>query len=723
MSPNRFLRDPDLRAALYYDAEGKCQNCGTELDDSWHADHVVPWSVSGRTNVFEMEALCAKCNTKKGAHMQFEIPLFDLDFGMMRPGQRGAFNAITTRRRNNEQFTSVVLPTRYGKSDVARLSALQMMNDGLVSNALIIVPARNLVEQMLDDTKLRESASRYGIPAMSFYGSRTIDRPPKLTVMKKAKLLAMTTQMANEHLRTLTMWVDSMINNPKGPQLPPVVFMDEAHLASDGNKWGNITKTLSDAGAYVVVMTATPFRSDGRPIPGFEAYREVVSTTTRGAERVVYELEPHWETTLADAMDENPPPLAEITYQPFGIKGKLTDDFAGIVEEGVLLDDQNERVIRRAYREVLRDKDIIEDALRYFLIELSNRRGEPRQSGASGIIYVGNHEEQFERAENAHADRVKSLIKRLSPTLRCEIIVSSDQRAQTLLDEFIDGKVDVAIVKQMGAIGLDVPHLKVALDLSNTRTMAYFIQRMMRVATRWDVPGYPDNPVVTCTYIAPNDWLTRNCVVNALKGTGILKILDEGPGPEPGPIDVPSIAPPVPLFTGEKVVLTGNLLDADGVTAPVTYLNPVDNFRRTFPTASDLPKAKLTNWLVDAGVRPDAFTGRPPDEDGSDKEGVTAEGDFHEPPPILNLTKALNESRAKVSSAGRKAINARFKIAYGNYKTHRSEYPKVAARFWFDQFALVGLQRPGTKLEEIDDLDTLEAIYQNIKSELNGRRP
>ena len=63
----------------------------------------------------------------------------------LRPGQRGAIETIIERRRNvfpREKFTSIVLPARYGKSDVARLSALQMLRDGVVSNALARIHRR-----------------------------------------------------------------------------------------------------------------------------------------------------------------------------------------------------------------------------------------------------------------------------------------------------------------------------------------------------------------------------------------------------------------------------------------------------------------------------------------------------------------------------------------------------------------------------------------------------
>jgi 5-methylcytosine-specific restriction endonuclease McrA len=63
----RKLR-PFERVFLYRQAGGRCALCGVELDPlNFHADHIEPFCVTGRTNVFDMQALCAACNLRKGA--------------------------------------------------------------------------------------------------------------------------------------------------------------------------------------------------------------------------------------------------------------------------------------------------------------------------------------------------------------------------------------------------------------------------------------------------------------------------------------------------------------------------------------------------------------------------------------------------------------------------------------------------------------------------------
>jgi len=62
----RMLRSSRKRKLLWASTGGKCKRCGAKIDASFHADHIVPYRISGRTNVHEMQPYCAKCNLEKG---------------------------------------------------------------------------------------------------------------------------------------------------------------------------------------------------------------------------------------------------------------------------------------------------------------------------------------------------------------------------------------------------------------------------------------------------------------------------------------------------------------------------------------------------------------------------------------------------------------------------------------------------------------------------------
>lgn len=55
-----------MRWALRKRVGFKCPRCGESLDVSFHADHVKAFVNGGRTNLYEMQALCPSCNLKKG---------------------------------------------------------------------------------------------------------------------------------------------------------------------------------------------------------------------------------------------------------------------------------------------------------------------------------------------------------------------------------------------------------------------------------------------------------------------------------------------------------------------------------------------------------------------------------------------------------------------------------------------------------------------------------
>tara|TARA_B100000035_G_C20872031_1_gene496632 strand:+ start:343 stop:540 length:198 start_codon:yes stop_codon:yes gene_type:complete len=43
-----------------------CGLCGVKLSKDFHADHIIPFSRSGKTILKNGWALCPKCNLKKG---------------------------------------------------------------------------------------------------------------------------------------------------------------------------------------------------------------------------------------------------------------------------------------------------------------------------------------------------------------------------------------------------------------------------------------------------------------------------------------------------------------------------------------------------------------------------------------------------------------------------------------------------------------------------------
>ena len=254
----RFLRDPVLRNALYDSTDGRCELCGSELETGWHADHITPWADVQRTNIFEMQPLCASCNTTKGAKSMVDNFWDAVDHRQLRSGQRNSIDAIFMGVRNGQKNIAIVLPPGYGKSDVIRVSAAMLMLQNLVCRALILEPAENLRGQIVDQLKMNESVKRYRLPPVLGKGIHTYEAktppvkpwPPGRN--RAAPFVSMTIQLANRHQSFLEQWV---ADEKRKADAPVLVFVDEAHTGSDQNQWGETSRALRDAGAVVVLLT------------------------------------------------------------------------------------------------------------------------------------------------------------------------------------------------------------------------------------------------------------------------------------------------------------------------------------------------------------------------------------------------------------------------------------------------------------------------------------
>src|SRR5262245_57013408 len=166
----RRLRSKQLRNALWLAAVGKCQACGCDLPPDWHADHIVPFSVTGETNIFGMQALCPRCNAMKGDLMDLaervkrahELCDRIEHFGsVLRKPQRemlGLLRGIATGLGGGDWpyltspgfLVAEVVPGG-GKSFLAVMASSVLVGSGLFDAAVWISPRLSLIQQAKDD--------------------------------------------------------------------------------------------------------------------------------------------------------------------------------------------------------------------------------------------------------------------------------------------------------------------------------------------------------------------------------------------------------------------------------------------------------------------------------------------------------------------------------------------------------------------------------------------
>lgn len=72
-SPYRKPIDESVKRGLLMDQNNRCAICGCEIDIHDHADHKVPFKYVGDALEDNLQMLCARCNEKKNASIDFQI--------------------------------------------------------------------------------------------------------------------------------------------------------------------------------------------------------------------------------------------------------------------------------------------------------------------------------------------------------------------------------------------------------------------------------------------------------------------------------------------------------------------------------------------------------------------------------------------------------------------------------------------------------------------------
>jgi len=681
----RTLRSHLKRWMLWRRASGRCEKCGKELPEKWHAHHPYPWTLTRRTSLNEMQALCPDCNLKLGDRMDL------YDENGLRLGQRLGLRRILQRLGEGKSFTAIVMATRYGKSDLQRITAVISQETRMSCAALSLSPTDFLTGQMDNNDKWQS----------------LVDRTKLQVAPKHARINAavMKPNINGEHLlsttiqffqRNLEYWKDWARDERRRTGLPVILFVDESHTNSILNQWGAaVTEWQRYTGGHVVLLTATPERADETRIPGFDYsmddVEDVVVTKTRpgktpekirvdiyDGKRAVLNLIPHENITFDQAWKEEV--LCHVEHYPFDVN--LDEVLGGNVAQGMLSAIKNQQEIQRAISKCVRSPLVMRAGCAMALERLKSFRAIDPKTAL--IVFCGNDLEIKNDADyNKHANDISRIIQELDPTVK-PVIATSQNEGRDELEAFAAGNGGGLLVKQMAGLGLDVSRLKVGLDLSPVRTKAAVIQRMMRIATPHLIGR--GRQLLISVWVTPADLLMAaiyQAVVVANNGqatTMDLQLLrsyekDREEGPEK-----PTYIPTGTQGTGAR--------DTRGNIATEPELDQyVKDVLDMFPELG----AVLTQPEIAARQR----AGQQQANGGAQAQSTGAQ---------------VQTLRDEINDFAKTAINARLPRAYNpKDKAAKNMYGQISTELWTiaKQACNVPLK---WELKQINDLNTLKAL-------------
>lgn len=497
----RRLRSRKKRAQLFLDFNGKCAICSCNLI-KWHADHKIPFVLTKNTDYVNMQPLCPTCNLKKGKKVlspknrSYYESLnlgIHVDIAPFRIGQKGAFNCIVEKVIDRSPTISIVLPTRYGKSDVIRASAIELIERGVASGVLIAAPCKFLRDQLTYKKKIDEMAVRYTIATNRPICYDVLDNFRFPIFQNQEYFVSLTTQMLSTNADQICAYIKQYIDNTGKAFL---VYIDESHSQSDANTWGAVVPKINAAGGIVILCTATPYRDDGKKIPGFNCIianqREKMRSVPRQHEDPnkywvdIYKdiegdlrLEADYEYTFKSAWAEGNV-ICKVSRAEFDVIVKIPNGKSNDDMKEIRISEMTRPECRKYFGRVVRDPKVIQGGVKKLIDRLKDyRRYEP---SAQAIIFCGN---DVDEEDDGHAKQIATEISCQNAEFKVVIATSKQDDADQLIKQFGEGKGDILIVKQMASLGMDIPPIKIGLDLSAVRTLAAFVQRMMRTATMW----------------------------------------------------------------------------------------------------------------------------------------------------------------------------------------------------------------------------------------------
>ena len=475
MSEPRRLRSKRLRAALYTAAGGACQRCGDPLGPGWHADHIDPWINTRRTNVHEMQALCAKCNLQKGAST--------VNLRKHQEEGKKIARALADKALATKIVVAMVTPGG-GKSLLASIVAHILLNAKIVDRVCWVCPRTSLVTQAEDGFCVPSLALEYLIRAADNTTPlvRDIDRGCRGYVTTY-QAVAANPELHRDEFRAHRY----------------LLILDEPHHLCDDEKksWLLAIRPMVEKAVHVLQMSGTMERHDRARIP-FITY----DSDNKPTADINY--------TRRDALDEEA--VLPIAFQFHDGWVKYLDGFAERrVDISTCSLDDASKVIRT------------------FLGQTSYRDQLLRRGLDHWVTYTVNVYKSRCIVICDGATMARAVAKMIHDDYHVQVALALSEDgddAQRTIRQFRRGeRGDVLVTVGMAYEGLDVPDCTHLVCLTSIRSVPWLEQAFARV-TRVDRKCGIEYALQQAYIFVPDDPLMRD-VVARMRSEQIMGLRDD----------------------------------------------------------------------------------------------------------------------------------------------------------------------------------------------------
>lgn len=486
MARRRFSRTQRIVLAL--SGFGRCQRCGRDLEPGWHADHVVPYSRGGATELVNGQALCPGCNLLKGSTLT-------VDSFQPRRFQRELVAAVMARVTAGEQVTVANVAAGSGKALGAQMVATELIRRGYIDCSATYVPRVSLATQ----TEVCYRREEVVAGDLVDVGDYELFETPRLEKIRHVSNNYPLLPPDSRHegfvtcYASLTKQPDLHLDWARRNEGRFLLVADEAQFcgasddnASGGTKAGQCIEQMARYARHTLLLTGTPYRADGGKLVLTDYLAD-----DAGRQRLVA----HVEARYRDGIGARPEPYLrrfEMTLTTMGVR--LENNLKRRAFESDTADPELYRYMN-SIKPALREESVWQDVLDRTVSRLQfMQRINP---GYRALVAC---------MEQREARQAQAYLRERYPQLRVALALSDDGvEAETALRKFRVEPADILVTVRMAFLGYDCPQITVVGVLTNYRNHGHLMQLVFRGGRVWDakVSGHPARD--QCLHIISTD--------------------------------------------------------------------------------------------------------------------------------------------------------------------------------------------------------------------------